>query len=285
MSENQSTLVNLDLSGNNFRLKTEADANNFASFGRALASCQLVSLNLGNNPIKTHGLIMLQLENASSSLRELKLDNSQLGQGTGSILQRALCSPNCEWSALHLAQSDFSDQDDMQALSEGVSSCNTLETLVMSGCKVTTAGTVHLTNAIMEEPRCKLVTVSIGMNSIGDEGALHWAEALKVNKTIQKLGLRDNKIGDRGVEAILAALRDNNVTVREVILSSNPVTNYGLFRGIRFYSKVNREGRYLLADTHIPPSLWPHVLAKMRYLLDVRYYFLQQKPELFLRNV
>jgi len=47
---------------------------------------------------------------------------------------------------------------------------------------------------LLEAPGSKLVELDLGMNNIGDEGALVFAEALTNNSTLKTLGLHDNGI-------------------------------------------------------------------------------------------
>jgi hypothetical protein len=57
---------------------------------------------------------------------------------------------------------------------------------------------------------CRLDTVTtlfLGINSIGDEGAIAIAEALKVNAVVTTLGLYNNNIGPEGAIAIAEALK------------------------------------------------------------------------------
>ena len=47
-------------------------------------------------------------------------------------------------------------------------------------------------------------------NQIGDEGAITFAEALKINSTLQEINLEGNKISDKGASAIAKELKTNS---------------------------------------------------------------------------
>ena len=53
-----------------------------------------------------------------------------------------------------------------------------------------------------------VTTLDLGYNSIGPEGALAIAEALKINATLTTLVLRYNTMGDAGAGAVRDAVED-----------------------------------------------------------------------------
>ena len=57
----------------------------------------------------------------------------------------------------------------------------------------------------------------LGFNSIGVEGAIAIAEALKVKTVLTELVLYDNSIGDEGAKAIAEALKVNALKVQGVV--------------------------------------------------------------------
>jgi len=57
---------------------------------------------------------------------------------------------------------------------------------------------------------------------VGADGARAIADALRVNSTLQALGLSDNGVGADGARAIAGALRENS-TLQKLYLSWNNV--------------------------------------------------------------
>jgi len=57
-------------------------------------------------------------------------------------------------------------------------------------------------------PMCKLVTLSLKGNGLGDEDAKHVAEALAVNTTLAHINLLLNEMGEEGAKAIVSVAKD-----------------------------------------------------------------------------
>lgn len=74
--------------------------------------------------------------------------------------------------------------------------------------------------SVLKGDFCSLQSIGLGGNDIHDEGALHLAKALKVNKQLKSLGLGGNQVADEGGREIAEMLKVNH-TVRKLLLSSN----------------------------------------------------------------
>jgi hypothetical protein len=61
-----------------------------------------------------------------------------------------------------------------------------------------------------------LTILKLGSNSIGVEGAIAIAEALKVNAVLTKLDLENNRMGDAGEKAVRDAVKDRSGFVLEL---------------------------------------------------------------------
>ncbi|KAL0240793.1 hypothetical protein GEMRC1_006029 [Eukaryota sp. GEM-RC1] len=83
-------------------------------------------------------------------------------------------------------------------------------------------------------------------NSIGSEGAIAIADALKVNSTVTDVHLEDNSIGNEGAIAIADALKINS-TVTELCLHNNSIGNAGVI-AIADALKVNSSVSTLWLD-------------------------------------
>ena len=62
---------------------------------------------------------------------------------------------------------------------------------------------------------CSLQSIGLGGNEIHDEGAIHLARALKVNKQLKSLGLGGNEVADEGGREIAEMLKVNH-TIRKL---------------------------------------------------------------------
>ena len=127
----------------------------------------------------------------------------------------------------------------------------------------------------------RLRALYLSLNLIGTEGALSLATAIAVHgEQLELLELSGNRITNQGGEALVRTM-STCFKWTDLTLTTNLISNFSLLRRARFYGKLNAAGRYLLLDQNLPRGLWPHVLARMNLRLDVRFYFLQRLPELF----
>lgn len=71
----------------------------------------------------------------------------------------------------------------------------------------------------MDKAPIKILNLS--HNNIGDKGAEHLAEVLKVKRTLTQLHLNDNRISDRGVQLLANALCDEKTNLTNLYLHNN----------------------------------------------------------------
>ena len=64
-------------------------------------------------------------------------------------------------------------------------------------------------------------------HQLNDEWAVHLANALKTNKTLEYLDLRGNDIRDEGAKKLAEALKENN-TLKSLSLEDNYITYIGV---------------------------------------------------------
>ena len=79
-------------------------------------------------------------------------------------------------------------------------------------------GAQAIANALKENTNSALTILHIGNNKIGNDGAIAFADMLKINKTLKELHIGNNKIGDKGAIAFADMLRINN-TLKELYIS------------------------------------------------------------------
>ncbi|KAL0240076.1 hypothetical protein GEMRC1_010183 [Eukaryota sp. GEM-RC1] len=74
--------------------------------------------------------------------------------------------------------------------------------------------------------RNEVSTINLDSNSIGNEGAIAIAEALKVNSSLSTINLYSNSIGNEGAIAIAEALKVNS-SLSTINLNNNSIGNEG----------------------------------------------------------
>jgi hypothetical protein len=94
---------------------------------------------------------------------------------------------------------------------------------------------------------------------IGASGAAAIAASLKVNSSLQELGLEQNEIGDMGATAIAASLKVNSTL-------------------LHFNLRCNEIGFRSFGMNDVPSALWPHALAKVSDYPSLTLHLLRQDP-------
>ncbi|KAL0244800.1 hypothetical protein GEMRC1_008882 [Eukaryota sp. GEM-RC1] len=78
-----------------------------------------------------------------------------------------------------------------------------------------------LKNCYDQMVRNEASTIDLSNNSIGPEGAIAIAEALKVNSSVSGINLNNNSIGSEGAIAIAGALKVNYSVTRIDLLNNS----------------------------------------------------------------
>jgi hypothetical protein len=122
-------------------------------------------------------------------------------------------------TALWLQQNDIT-ANGAAIIAEGLHDNTTLETLELSGNRISDKGIYHLTQ-VLAMNNSTLTKLYCGSNSITDKGAQYIAQLLRKNRTLTRLDLSFNEIGDRGMRRLSAALGESNTTLIQLNLSWN----------------------------------------------------------------
>ena len=113
----------------------------------------------------------------------------------------------------------------LTAIPEAIFKLRYLEELDLSANNI---GAEHIKAALQDSNFCKLTSLNLNDNNIGDEGAAHIKAALQdSNCELTNLDLSGNKIGDEGAEHIKAALQDSNSELTNLDLSGNKIGDKG----------------------------------------------------------
>ncbi|KAL0244242.1 hypothetical protein GEMRC1_008327 [Eukaryota sp. GEM-RC1] len=84
----------------------------------------------------------------------------------------------------------------------------------------------ELKNCCDQVVRNEVSMIELGYNSVGSQGAIAIAEALKVNSSVSGIYLHANSIGNEGAIAIAEALKVNS-SVSRIDLMKNSIGNEG----------------------------------------------------------
>jgi NLR family CARD domain-containing protein 3 len=79
-----------------------------------------------------------------------------------------------------------------------------------------------------------LQELGLGQNNVGNEGSVAIAGALRRNATLKRIDLSSNRISDVGAMAILMSLTESNCALMWLNLKNNAIISQGLQRGIDF---------------------------------------------------
>lgn len=82
--------------------------------------------------------------------------------------------------------------------------------------RMTKKGAESICRAISDREAIKLTSIILSGNFIGDQGAKHFADALRINRTLLILGLGNNGIGDIGAKYLAEVLSRFALTQTEV---------------------------------------------------------------------
>ena len=177
-------------------------------------------------------------DNFTASL-SLSLPGSQLREAGLQSLTDYLCSSGSqalqtltlgykEPSVVVYVDSDASESDLLLPLSKALEINSTLTelSLVKSSLRVNEANGKAL--ATMLKANKSLQVLNLAKNpEIGDQGALHIAEGLKVNSTLKTLNLNDCGITLEGIENVAQALTVNK-TLQDFDIGRNYITDTGV---------------------------------------------------------
>jgi Ran GTPase-activating protein (RanGAP) involved in mRNA processing and transport len=141
-------------------------------------------------------------------------------------------------------QANFVDEDEnnnkamnISELTSALKTNKTLKFLDLGGSFLNDDDTSYISNMLKSNTTLTALNLgtargigvasSLSTNTISDEGIEHLTDALKINKTLRSLDLKDNTFTDKGAEHISVMLRTND-TLTSLELSSKLLTNDGV---------------------------------------------------------
>lgn len=252
------------------------------ALGRALQTSSLTILDLSMNKLGSQGLQALDLH-TNSTLETIELWGNGISITGGIFLSNTLSSLHSKIQNLNLRNNDLRDIG-AEGIAFGLENNRSLRKIWLSSNHIGDEGATHLARSL--RGHAALESIYLSCCNIGNEGAKAFAELLGDPTTttttqLRVLDLYRNQIGDSGGDA-LAKSMNQNVSLHELNITYNRIQNTTSLKQVRFLCKCNRAGRYLLQENNLPTGLWPLVFSKLNYLLDVRFFFLREKPDLFI---
>ncbi|XP_072495658.1 ribonuclease inhibitor isoform X2 [Notamacropus eugenii] len=153
---------------------------------------------------------------AKGSLRELTLNNNELGEAGVAVLCQGLMDPSCELQVLKLEGCGVTSAN-CKDLSTVLQTKESVQELCLGENKIGDAGLDWLCQGILS-PACNLKTLWLWECDITAEGCRALAQVLKNKPCLTKLSLICNQLGDEGAELLCEALLDPGCQLEELWL-------------------------------------------------------------------
>ncbi|XP_027715979.1 ribonuclease inhibitor [Vombatus ursinus] len=150
------------------------------------------------------------------SLRELTLNNNELGEAGVALLCQGLMDPNCELQVLKLEGCSVTSAN-CKDLSLVLQTKESLQELCLGENKIGDAGLEQLCQGILS-PACNLKTLWLWECDITAKGCRALAQVLRSKPCLTKLSLICNQLGDEGAKLLCQALLDPGCQLEELWL-------------------------------------------------------------------
>lgn len=96
----------------------------------------------------------------------------------------------------------------------------------MRFCKINEEGIAKISEELKSPSDQTLIHLNLSSNFIADEGVLHLANSLRVNRCLKYLNLADNHITDIGCIAIMAVLQKFCLKLDELVYRRQKILGY-----------------------------------------------------------
>ncbi|XP_062394696.1 NACHT, LRR and PYD domains-containing protein 12-like, partial [Sardina pilchardus] len=188
----------------------------------------LIELDLTDNDLTDSGVQLLSkgLSSPHCKLQMLRLAGCKLTDKSCELVASVLQSPN-SLIELDLSDNDLGDSG-VQLLSKGLSSphCK-LQTLRLTGCKLTDKS-CELVASVLQSPN-SLLELDLKNNNLGDSGVQLLSKGLSSPQCrLHTLSLQKCSIGEEGFTALASALRSNPSHMRKLWLEGSKATDSGV---------------------------------------------------------
>ena len=199
--ETNTTLTNLNLSGNNLG----------RSGAESLATARKINTSLSNLNFSGNNLGPAGAESLATALKtntiltNLDFSGNKVGPAGAVSLAPAL-KTNATLTNLNMSVNNLGPGG-AESLATVLKTNTTLTNLDFSGNNLGPADAESLATALQTNKT--LTNLNLSVNNLGPSGAESLAKALKKNTTLTNLGLMRNNLGSAGAESLATALKTN----------------------------------------------------------------------------
>jgi Ran GTPase-activating protein (RanGAP) involved in mRNA processing and transport len=128
------------------------------------------------------------------------------------VVEQAINGKKC--NALVLHHNNITEEGALK-LAEALKNNTSLKKLNLGYNSIGDTGVEYVVEALLKSNNT-LTKLHLQSNSITEKGAGHLAKMLTINRSIRRLGLDYNSIGDRGVQLLSLALSSNSIEVDHI---------------------------------------------------------------------
>ncbi|XP_016375897.1 ribonuclease inhibitor [Sinocyclocheilus rhinocerous] len=193
---------------------------------------ELRKLSLSRNAVMDDGIELISRVLQKGRLNTLNVSDCELTGSCCSSLAAALQSENCHLTELDLSVNDLGQSGAMQICEVLMTPKCTLEILEMSRCELTKE-VFRALGSILTSGVSKLVSLSVGLNDVGETAAKHIWEALRHKHCkLQHLDLEMLSLTDACVEELCESVAASS-TLSTLILKNNIMTDSSVPRLVK----------------------------------------------------
>ena len=187
---------------------------------------RLEELCLDYNPIGSGGVVEVIKALCSSGVKELWLDNTEIGEPDCEALCELLKSSR-SLQCLYIQHNNLSSESVANIIT-GLSHNSSLTILDISNSHFSVANVDSLASVLKDHSKCTLTWLDLQDCHISSEGAVELAAALCKNTTLEHLNLSRNPIGEHveGATAVAKMLAENK-TLTELYLWDCHISSKG----------------------------------------------------------
>lgn len=228
---------------------------NMEILGKALATKRIKHLDLSHTSLSENAV--QTLKNAlteNTELRSLNLSSNVLGMQGATVLADILKS-NPKLTSLYIGKTALSSNQ-IQPLADAIKDHPALEIVDIRENALQDAGSLPFANALRENNHIKRFDIS--SNELGVEAAKAFGKAIQNHPSLEHISLYNNKITKTGIEAIAAAIKQNNRSLHYIDLAENDVDRktytYRLLKNALAKNPTRRYIRFTTAEKAPPPK-------------------------------
>ncbi|XP_048476672.1 NACHT, LRR and PYD domains-containing protein 3-like isoform X5 [Rhincodon typus] len=182
---------------------------------------EIQEVNLNNCCLGTEEIHRLAA--ALHKCKVLRLQGNNLTDEGVKLLSDTLERADCKIQILDLSSNGISHTG-AQELAKGLSSNSSLTQLNLSKNKIGDTGVISLCDAL-SSPHCKIQTLLLCQNLIRERTVNPLMCTLSNNQSLTHLNLNNNKLEDRGIGVLIAALGQQSCTLQTLELEGNGISD------------------------------------------------------------